>query len=83
MSQLLVRQSLLERDRLRSAVPECKRAGGVDADFGVVDEGVPQVWGELDAGGVEGGELFLVVAVGGLPVLKVADLGQEFVVVGE
>ena len=49
----------------------------------MVDEGVPEVWGEFDAGRVEGGELFLVVAVGGLPVLKVADLGYEFVVVGE
>lgn len=64
-------------------VSECERDDAVGAHFGVVDEGVPQVWGELDAGGVEGGELFLVVAVGGLLVLKVADLGQEFVVVGE
>ena len=49
----------------------------------MVDEGVPQVWGELDAGGVEGGEFFLVVAVGGFPVFQVVNLGQEFVVVGE
>ena len=64
-------------------ISECERDDAVGAHVGVVDEGVPQVWGELDAGRVEGGELFLVVAVGGLLVLKVADLGQEFVVVGE
>jgi len=41
-------------------ISECERDDAVGTHFGVVDEGVPQVWGELDAGGVEGGELFLV-----------------------
>lgn len=69
-------------DRLLTgvAVPEREHDGAVGAHFGVVDEGVPQVWGELDAGRVERCELFLVVAVGGLPVLKVADLVEEPVV---
>ena len=46
----------------------------------VVDQNVPQVWGELDAGDVEGGELFLVILVGGLAVFQVADLVEELVV---
>lgn len=40
MSQLLLRRSFLERDRLRTSIPERERDGAVDADFGVVDEGV-------------------------------------------
>ena len=63
-----------------AGVPEREGDGAVDGYFGVVDEGVPEVWGELDAGQVESGELFLVVAVGGLPVLQVTDLNQELVV---
>ncbi|WP_295027726.1 hypothetical protein [uncultured Mobiluncus sp.] len=52
----------------------------VCADFDVVDEGVPQVWGELDVVDVEFVEFFLVVTVGGLPVVEVVDLVEEPVV---
>lgn len=43
----------------------------------MVDEGVPEVWGELDVVGVEFIDFFPVVAVGGLPVVEVTDLVDE------
>lgn len=63
MSQLLVRQSLLKRDRLRSAIPESEADGVIGGDAGVVDGGVPEVWGEFDAGRVEGSDLFLLISL--------------------
>ena len=41
MSQLLLRRSLVERDRLRPSVPEREHNGAIGAHFGVIDEGVP------------------------------------------
>lgn len=53
---------LADRLCLLRAIPESEADGAIGGDVGVVDEGVPEVWGEFDAGRVEGGDLFLVGA---------------------
>jgi hypothetical protein len=44
---------------------------------------VPQVWGELDVGGIECGDFFLIVSIGGMPILQVADLVEQLAVLGK
>lgn len=46
----------------------------------MVDEGVPQRWCELDVLSVEFVKFFPIVVVDGLPVVEVADLVEEPVV---